>query len=201
MFVSAVSVRHCLRRFEEFEIEAHSTRQFTNHVTDNEQERGEEHIRETYTDLVTNQLYENPNPTADSYYCSKDGLRTRLHAELDTAYSVAERAGTITDFDAWKPTDVDEDDENEYLHEEWQRDLGRWLTDIARAKQTGRMYATELQRGDYQIDHADESMTAFDVMHARLHDALEAVDDLPADVTTDLINRLDDAVVAAITGN
>ncbi|WP_433634019.1 hypothetical protein [Halomicrococcus sp. NG-SE-24] len=44
-------------------------------------------------------------------------------------------------------------------------------------------------------------MTAFDAMHARLHDALEAVDDLPADVTADIIDRLDDAVVAAIAGN
>ncbi|RBI60100.1 hypothetical protein DMJ13_20810 [halophilic archaeon] len=67
----------------------------TNRVADAEQERGEEHIRETYTSLVTDQLYENPSPTADSYYCSKDALRTRLQTELDTAQSVAERADTI----------------------------------------------------------------------------------------------------------
>ncbi|RBI58718.1 hypothetical protein DMJ13_25580 [halophilic archaeon] len=63
----------------------------------------EEHIRETYTNLVTDQLYENPSPTADSYYCSKDDLQMRLQTELDTVQSVAERADTITDFDAWKP--------------------------------------------------------------------------------------------------
>ena len=68
----------------------------TNRVADAEQERGEEHIRETYTDLVTDQLYENPSPTADSYYCSKDALQMRLQTELDMAQSVAERADTIT---------------------------------------------------------------------------------------------------------
>ncbi len=75
----------------------------------------------------------------------------------------------------------------------------RWLEDIARAKHAGRTYVTELRRGDYEIEHADESMTAFDAVHACLHDALEAVDDLPADVKTDLIDRLDDAFVAVIT--
>lgn len=65
----------------------------------------------------------------------------------------------------------------------------------------GRTYATELGRGDDEIDHADESVTAFDAVHARLHNALEAVEDLPADVKTDLINRIDDAVVAVITNN
>ncbi|WP_433634017.1 hypothetical protein [Halomicrococcus sp. NG-SE-24] len=64
----------------------------TNRVADAEQERGKEHIRETYTDLITDQLYENPSPTADSYYCSTDTLQTRLQTELDTAQSVAERA-------------------------------------------------------------------------------------------------------------
>ncbi|WP_440009005.1 hypothetical protein [Halomicrococcus sp. SG-WS-1] len=170
----------------------------TDRVADDEQERGKAHIRETYTSLVTDQLYENPSPTADSYYCSKDALQTRLQAELDTAHSVAERAGTITDFDAWKPTDDADDDDKR--RQEWRRDIVRWLTDIARAKHTGRMYATELRRGDYETDHAaNESMTAFDVVHDRLHDALEAVDDLPADVTADVINRLDDAFVAVIT--
>ncbi|WP_440009076.1 hypothetical protein [Halomicrococcus sp. SG-WS-1] len=174
----------------------------TNRVADAEQERGEEHIRETYTNLVTDQLYENPSPTADSYYCSKDALQMRLQTELDMAQSVAERADIITDFDAWKLTDdADDDDETNELRDKWERDLARWLKDIARAKQTGRTYATELRRGDYEIDHADESMTAFDAVHARLHDALEAVDDLPADVKTDLIDRLDDAVVTAIAGD
>ncbi|WP_433632891.1 hypothetical protein [Halomicrococcus sp. NG-SE-24] len=63
------------------------------------------------------------------------------------------------------------------------------------------MYATELRRGDYELDHVDESLTAFDAVHARLDDALEAVDNLPTDVKTDLIDRLDDAVVATIAGN
>ncbi|WP_433632940.1 hypothetical protein [Halomicrococcus sp. NG-SE-24] len=171
----------------------------TNRVADAEQERGEEHIRETYTNIVTDLLYENPSPSADSYYCSKDTLRTRLQTELDTAQSVAERADTVTNFDAWKSTDVDEDDDTNELREEWKRDLARWLTDIARAKHTGRMYAMELQRGNYEVDHADENMTAFDAVHARLDDALEAVDDLPADVTADVISRLDDAFVAVIT--
>ncbi|WP_433631207.1 hypothetical protein [Halomicrococcus sp. NG-SE-24] len=174
----------------------------TDRVADAEQERGKEHIRETYTSLVTDQLYENPSPTADSYYCSTDHLQTRLQTEIDTAQSVAERAGTITDFYTWKSTDdADEDDETNNLREEWQRELARWLTDIARAKHAGRTYGTELRRGDYEIDDADESMTAFDAVHARLHDALEAVDDLPTNVKAELIDRLDDAVVTAIAGD
>ncbi|WP_433633975.1 hypothetical protein [Halomicrococcus sp. NG-SE-24] len=172
----------------------------TNRVADTEQERGEEHIRETYTNLVTDQLYENPSPTANSYYCSKEHLQTRLQTELDTAQSVAERADTVTDFDAWKPASADTDASDDELRDDWYHDLVRWLDDIARAKHAGRAYVTELRRGDYEFDQDDcGETTAFDALHDYLHDALAAVDDLPADVTADLINRLDDEFVAVIT--
>ncbi|WP_440008996.1 hypothetical protein [Halomicrococcus sp. SG-WS-1] len=172
----------------------------TDRVADAEQERGEEHIRETYTDLVTDQLYENPSPTADSYYSSKNHLQTRLQTELDTAQSVAERADTVTDFDAWKPASADTDASDDALRDDWHHDLVRWLEDIARAKYAGRTYVTELRRGDYELDQADDKdTTEFDALHADLHDALEAVDKLPANVTADLINRLDDEYVAVIT--
>ena len=44
-------------------------------------------------------------------------------------------------------------------------------------------------------------MTAFDAVHTRLDDALEAVVKLPVDLKTDVIDRLDGGVVAAIAGN
>jgi hypothetical protein len=74
----------------------------TNRVADDEQERGKEHIRKTYAVLITPHLYENPSPTAESYYCSKTQLQKRLQAQVDTAQAVAECADTITGFDAWK---------------------------------------------------------------------------------------------------
>ncbi len=119
---------------------------------------------------------------------------------LDTAQSVAERADTITNFDAWKPASDDTNASDDELRDDWYRDLVRWLEDIARAKHAGRTYVTELRRGDDELDQANnEDTTAFDALHADLHDALEAVDKLPADVTADLINRLDDEYVAVIT--
>ncbi|RBI60001.1 hypothetical protein DMJ13_20155 [halophilic archaeon] len=181
----------------------------TNRVTDDEQERGEEHIRETYTDLITDLLYENPSPTVVSYYCSRDQLQARLQTELDTAHNVAERADTITDFDVWKPDDVDDNvndnDNNEdetteaELRLEWKHDLGHWFKDLVRAKHIGRTYATELRRGNYDLDHVDDpGITACDAMHNSLHTALNAFDDLPTDVRTDLIEQLDDPLVAVI---
>ncbi|WP_433632919.1 hypothetical protein [Halomicrococcus sp. NG-SE-24] len=163
----------------------------TDRVADAEQERGKEYIRETYTNLVTDQLYENPSPTADSYYCSKDALQTRLQAELDTAQTVAERADTITDFDAWKQTTEETDAADDELHKKWRRDLVRWVEDIVRAKHAGRTYVTELRSREYTIDHADGETTAFDALHDWLHEARSAVDNLPADVATEIVEQLD----------
>ncbi|MFB9807181.1 hypothetical protein ACFFQF_18980 [Haladaptatus pallidirubidus] len=63
----------------------------TNRVTDDEQERGKEYIRETYTSLVADHLYENPSPIAESYYCTKTQLQTRLQAEVNTAHRLPSR--------------------------------------------------------------------------------------------------------------
>ncbi|WP_433634446.1 hypothetical protein [Halomicrococcus sp. NG-SE-24] len=46
----------------------------------------------------------------------------------------------------------------------------------------------ELRRGDDELDQTDETdTTVFDALHDHLHHACGAVDDLPADVTVDLI--------------
>ncbi|RBI62352.1 hypothetical protein DMJ13_10790 [halophilic archaeon] len=113
---------------------------------------------------------------------------------------MAERANTITDFDAWQQaTDVTAATDTE-LRQKWRHDLVRWLEDVTRAKHAGRTYVAELRRDHYELDQDDcEETTAFDALHDYLHDARGAVDDLPADVTADLINHLDDAFVAVIT--
>ncbi|WP_433634432.1 hypothetical protein [Halomicrococcus sp. NG-SE-24] len=78
------------------------------------------------------------------------------------------------------------------LRDDWRHDLGRWLDDIARAKYAGRTNVVELRHDNYELDQDDcEETTAFDALHDYLHDVLAAVDDLPADVTADLINRPD----------
>ncbi|WP_227378525.1 hypothetical protein [Haladaptatus halobius] len=188
----------------------------TNRVTNDEQERGKEHIRETYRALITDHLYENPSPTANSYYCSKTQLQTRLQAEVDTAQAVAECADTITDFDAWKEaqemtTDADTrevtididgatDDEVRRL---WHSDLVSWVEDLARAKHVGRRHAADLRSGDYDSTHVngDTETTAFNALHANLHDARAAFDELSADVKVEVIEALDDALLAVITSS
>ncbi|MCO8245343.1 hypothetical protein [Haladaptatus sp. AB643] len=168
----------------------------TNRLTDGEQERGKVHIRETYTNLIANQLYENPSPVANSYYTTKTNLHARLQAEIDMAQRVANRAETVTDFDAWQQTQgCAFDDEN--LRQQWHSELTTWLEDIARAKHAGRTYAIELRRDNY--DNADnEGETAFDGLHANIHDALEAFDTLPAEVRVDCIEALEDRLLAVI---
>jgi hypothetical protein len=169
----------------------------TNRLTDTEQERGEEYIRETYTDLITDQLYENPSPVANSYYATKPHLQSRLQAEIEMAHCVTDRAETVTDFEVWQHTqDSTTDDEN--LREQWYSDLITWLEDIARAKHAGRTYVTELRRDTY--NNADsETETAFDSLHANIHDALEAFDALPTEVSVDIIEILDDRLLAVIS--
>lgn len=97
-------------------------------------------------------------------------------------------------------TDLASKTTDDELRDDWRHDLGRWLEDIARAKHAGRTYVTELCRGDYELDQDDcGEITAFDALYDYLHDVRGAVDNLPADVTADLINRLDDEYVAVIT--
>ena len=150
----------------------------TNRLTDDEQERGKAHIRETYTNLIATLLYENPSPVANSYYATKTNLHSRLQAEIDMAHRVADRAETVTEFDAWQQTqDSVTDDEN--LRQQWYSELTMWLEDIARTKHAGRTYVTELQRGTYEYKDS-EAKTAFDALHSNIHDAIAAFEDVPA---------------------
>ncbi|MFH5800457.1 hypothetical protein [Haladaptatus sp. CMAA 1911] len=169
----------------------------TNRLTDTEQERGEGYIYETYTGLITDQLYENPSPVANSYYATKPHLQARLQAEIETAEDVTDRAETVTDFEVWQQTQ-DGTTNDEILHDQWYSDLITWLEDIARAKHAGRTYVTELRRDtDNNADGGTE--TAFDSLHANIHDALEAFDTLPAEVRVDINESLDDRLLAVIS--
>jgi hypothetical protein len=169
----------------------------TNRLTDTEQERGEEYIRETYTDLITDQVYENLSPVANSYYATKPHLQARLQAEIETAQRVTDRAETVTDFEVWKQTQ-DGTTDDEILREQWYSDLMTWLEDIARAKHAGRAYVTELRRDTY--NNADgETETAYNSLHANIHDGLEAFDTLPTEVRVNIIEIFDDRLLAVIS--
>ncbi|WP_435158628.1 hypothetical protein [Haladaptatus sp. DFWS20] len=182
----------------------------TNRITTDEQERGKVHIRETYTELVTGHLYENPSPTAESYYRSKKRLEERLQAEMDTSQTVRERADMITDIDAWKArqeTIADADTEevaadldgatDEEVRQMWIDDLVYWMGDLARAKHVGRVHSAALQSGAYDSPTPNEEKTAFNALHSNLHDAREQFDELSADVKVTVIESLDDALLAA----
>lgn len=169
----------------------------TNRLTDTEQERGEEYIRETYTDLITDQLHENPSPVANSYYATKPHLQARLQAEIETAQRVTDRAETVTDFEVWQQTQ-DNTTDDEIRREQWYSYLKTWLEDIARAKHAGRAYVTELRRDTYN-NADDETETAYNSLHANIHDALEAFDTLPAEVRVDINEILDDKLLAVIS--
>ncbi|MFH5802182.1 hypothetical protein [Haladaptatus sp. CMAA 1911] len=181
----------------------------TNRITADEQERGKAHIRETYTELVAAHLYENPAPTAESYYRSKNRLEERLQAEVDTSQTVRERADMITDIDAWKArqkeianTDSEEvaadldSATDEEVRQMWIEDLVYWMGDLARAKHVGRMHAAALQSGEYD-NPAQDDKAAFNALHSNLHDAREQFDELSADVKVTVIESLDDALLAA----
>ncbi|SIR96763.1 hypothetical protein SAMN05421858_4828 [Haladaptatus litoreus] len=205
----------------------------TNRLTADEQERGKAHIRETYTTLITDHLYENPSPVADSYFCTKTQRTKRLQAEVNTAHRLAQQADTITDFETWKldeeerkrerkqTRDTSESDAGgEVTRDQWFYDLHHWVTEILQAKYIGRTYAMELRRDAYDIptsdadDRADRNAdndgksapgsneddtpaTAFDALHEHLRTARTAFGTLPADVKAEVIEDLDDALLAA----
>ncbi|WP_435158092.1 hypothetical protein [Haladaptatus sp. DFWS20] len=206
----------------------------TNRVTDDEQERGKAHIRETYTSLVADHLYENPSPTAKSYYCTKSQLQERLQAEVDTAHRLAQQADTITEFETWKRNEERKQEraghtsvsnpEDETTREQWFFDLHQWVTEILQAKHIGRTYATELRRDEYDIPtpntgdetdlnadrdgenasgagEDDTPATAFDALYEHLHTARRAFGTLSADVKAEVIDGLDDALLAAARPN
>lgn len=208
----------------------------TNRVTDDEQERGKEHIRETYTTLVADHLYENPSPTAESYYCTKIQLQARLQAEVDTTLRLAQQADTITEFETWKREEKrkqeqmidtrDSDASDEKTREQWFFALDQWVTEIMQAKYIGRTYATELRQNEYDIpttntdaddetglnvdsdgehlsgvDEDDTPATAFDALHDHLYTARTAFSTLPTDVKAEVIDDLDDTLLAAARPN
>jgi hypothetical protein len=193
----------------------------TNRVTDDEQERGKAHIRETYSELVTAHLYENPSPTAESYYRSKKRLEERLQVEVDTSQTVREHADMITDIDAWKTrqeTIANTDTEkvaadldgatDEEVRQMWIEDLVYWMGDLARAKHVGRVHAAALQSSEYDSSTPNEEQTgddkektAFNALHSNLHDAREQFDELSADVRVTVTESLDDALLTAVRSN
>ncbi|KZN23046.1 hypothetical protein A4G99_16140 [Haladaptatus sp. R4] len=168
----------------------------TNRLTDGEQERGKVHIRETYTNLIANQLYENPSPVANSYYATKTDLHARLQGEIETAQSVAERAETVTDFDVWQQTQ-DSAIDDETLRQQWYSEFTTWLEDIARTKHAGRTYVTELQRSTYEYEDS-EAKTAFDALHSNIHDAVAAFEDVPAKDRVAVIESIDETLLTVI---
>ena len=186
----------------------------TNRITADEQERGKAHIRETYTELVTAHLYENPSPTAQSYYRSEKRLEERLQEEVDTAQTVRERADIITDIDAWKARQeeiADADTEevaadldgatDEEVRQLWIDDLINWMGDLTRAKHVGRVHAAALKSGEYDSPAPNEEQTAFNALHSNLHDAREQFDELSADVRVTVIESLDDALLTGVQSN
>jgi hypothetical protein len=85
----------------------------------------------------------------------------------------------------------------------WHSDLMSWVEDPARAKHIGRRHATDLRSGDYDSTNVngDTETTAFNALHANLHDARAAFDELSADVKVEVIEALDDALLAVITSS